>query len=109
MNKMNKLDSQKAMPAGSQGFVQILLVVGIVAALAVIGFVLYRQRMAVSNQTALTAPSAATGAQYSQGSAGAPQIQNASDLNKASASLDSTDTTQIDTQLNALNSASSGF
>ncbi len=78
-----------------KGFIQVLLILGIVAALAVAGFVLYTQKKNI-----LTAVPAQTTV--------AP-IQNANDLNSAAASLDSTDTTQLDTQLNQLNSSASTF
>lgn len=80
----------------SQGFVQILLIVGIVAALGVIGYVLFSKKISIQTPN------------FNLGSS-VPPIQNASDLNKASASLDSASTAQMDTELNALNQASSGF
>ena len=90
-----------------RGFVQILLIAGIAVAFAVIGYVFYRQGL-VNKIASIPVPGAYQ-AQYTQGQASAPQVQSGSDLNKASASLDSADTTRIDTELNALNQASSGF
>lgn len=76
-----------------KGIIQIILIIGIVAALAVIGYVLYSQRLnSLPAQYQAVAP-----------------IQNSKDLSGATTSLDASDVTQIDTELNALNSASSGF
>lgn len=90
-----------------KGFVQVLLIIGIAAAIAVIGYVFYRQSL-IGKVASVPVPSAYQ-AQYMQGQAGVGQIQNGRDLSKASASLESADTAQMDAQLNALNQASSGF
>lgn len=83
-----------------KGLIQIVLIIGIFAALAVIGYVLYSQRLNSLTGGSLYNPSSIQ--------AVAP-IQSSKDLSGASTSLDSTDVTQLDAQLNALNSASSGF
>lgn len=95
-----------------KGIVQILLVIGIVVVLGVIGYVLYSQKMNSLPKTSFYNP-AAVPTQYQttyqqSGQAVAP-IKNGSDLSSANTSLNSTDMTQLDTQLNALNTASSGF
>lgn len=95
-----------------KGFIQILLIIGIVAALGVIGYVFYTQSRNSLTNTSLYNPNAMPTqyqAQYNQSGQVVAPIQNGKDLNSASASLDSTDMTQIDTHLNALNSASAGF
>lgn len=83
-----------------KGFAQILLIVGIAAVVAVIGY-LVLSRKGISNIPYV-------GNNQPQTETVAP-IQSANDLNNASANLDSTDTTQIDAQLNQLDSASTGF
>lgn len=95
-----------------KGIIQIVLIIGIVAALAVIGYVLYSQKLNSLTNSNLYNPGSMP-AQYqgeykASGQAVAP-IKDGSDLNSASASLNSTDITQLDAQLNALNSVSSGF
>lgn len=95
-----------------KGLIQIVLIIGIVAALAVIGYVLYSQKLNSLTGGSLYNPSSIP-AQYqgqyeASGQAVAP-IQSSKDLSGASTSLDSTNMTQLDAQLNALNSASSGF
>lgn len=96
-----------------KGLVQYLLIIGIVAALGIIGYVLYSQRLSSPlTRSNLYNPQAVPTQyqiQYQQSGQAVAPIKNTTDLNSASGSLDSTDVTQIDTQLNALNSASSGF
>lgn len=100
------------MKTNQKGVIQIVLIIGIVAALAVIGYALYLKSKPSLSTTGVYNPSAVPSAyqtQYQQSGQAVAPINNASDLNSAAASLDSTDTTQMNTQLNALNSASSGF
>lgn len=95
-----------------KGFIQILLIIGIVAALGVIGYVFYTQSRTSLTNTSLYNPNAVPTqyqAQYNQSGQAVAPIQNSKDLKGAAASLDSTDMTQIDAHLNALNSASAGF
>lgn len=97
----------------NKGFVQVALVAGIVIALGVIGYILYFQKTNSSLMNSnLYNPQAVPSAfqdQYQASGQEVTAIKNANDLDSASASLDATGTTEIDTQLNALNSASSGF
>lgn len=79
---------------------------GIAAIVGVIGYIILTNSR--SSQIAAPVPSPYQ-AQYNQGAASANQVQSSSDLNAASQNLDSADTTQIDTQLKALDSASVGF
>ena len=92
----------------SQGFVQILLIGGVILALAVLGYVFYFRKLG-AKVSGLPSPNTGYSLQQTQPSAQIAPVQNANDLNKVSASLDAQDTTQIDSQLNQLNSASSGF
>lgn len=96
-----------------KGFAMVLLIVFVVvAALAVVGLVLYRQKLNSLTQNENVNQSAVPAqyqAQYQQSGQSVAPIQDANDLNSASASLDSTDTTQLDTQLNQLNSNASSF
>ena len=100
------------MKKNQKGVIQIILIIGIVAALAVIGYALYLKNKPTLSTTGIYNPSAVPSAyqnQYTQSGQAVAPIQNSSDLNSAAASLNSTDTTQLDTQLKALDSASSGF
>ncbi len=85
-----------------KGFIQILLIGGVIVVLAALGYIFYSQKMGVKVPNYSLQQTQPSEAQI------AP-VQNSSDLDKISASLDAQDTTQIDSQLNQLNSASSGF
>ncbi len=95
------------MKNNEKGLIQVLIAVGIVALVAFIGYMVYVQNL--NKQAAVSAVPSPYQAQYQQAGQTVGSIQNSADLNTASASLDSTNTTQLDTNLNALNSASSGF
>lgn len=95
-----------------KGIVQILLIVGIVAALGVIGYVIYNQRINSLVNSDLYNPNAVPTqyqSQYTQSGQAVAPIHDSKDLNSASGSLDNTDVSQIDVELKALNSASAGF
>lgn len=95
-----------------KGVIQILLIIGIVAALGVIGYVLYTQRMNTLPQTSFYNPKEVPTqyqTTYQQSGEAVAPINSGSDLNSTTTSLDSTDMTQIDAELNALDTASSGF
>lgn len=95
-----------------KGSMLIFLAVGIVIALGVIGYVLYGSKLGLGPKSNLYNPnSVPTQYQGSYNNSGQSvgTINSASDLDKASASLDAVDTAQMDTELKALNSASSGF
>lgn len=96
------------MKTNQKGIVQLLLVIGIVVALGVIGYAIYANNQTKTSLSKTKVPKAYQ-AQYQQSADSVAPIQNSSDLGKAAASLDTTSTTEIDTHLNALNSASSGF
>lgn len=85
----------------------MILVVGIVALLTFIGYMLYTQSLV--KQAAVSAIPSPYQAQYQQAGQAVVPVNDAAGLSSASTTLDSTDTAQLDTQLNALNSASSGF
>lgn len=104
----NMKNNQKAMPAGRQGIIQALLVIGILAVLTFIGYILYAQKIQ-KQQAAVSAIPSPYQVQYQQAGQAVAPIKDTTDLNSASTSLDSADITQLDTHLNALNSASSGF
>lgn len=95
-----------------QGLIQILLVIGIVAALGVIGYTIYSQKVNSLSQTGVynpqTLPTSYKATSQESGQVIAP-VNNNEDLNSVSANLDTTDITQIDSELGALDSASSGF
>lgn len=86
----------------------MILVIGIVAILTFIGYLLYTQRM--SNQKlGISAVPSPYQTQYQEAGKAVAPIDDTSSLNSAAASLDTADINQLDTHLNALNSASSGF
>lgn len=82
------------MNKNQKGSTAILILVAI-AVVAVIAYFLLTQKGKVT-----TVPT--TGQNY-------PAIQSNSDLNKAASNLDSTDTKEMDSQLNQLSSDSSSF
>lgn len=86
-----------------KGFIQIVLIAVLLLAIAGVGAYYYfvvKPGKVVPVNTSL-AP------QYQQAAQNVAPINNANDLNSASANLDGTDTTQIDSQLNQLNSDAS--
>lgn len=93
------------MPLVRQGFIQIILVLAIVAVLGIIGYLLYVQKQDLK----VTAVPSPYQAQYTEAGNSVTPVENSSDLDGAAASLDAEDTAQIDAELNKLNSASSGF
>lgn len=95
-----------------KGFMAVLLILVVVAILAVAGFALYTQKKSSLTQGGSYNPAAVPTqyqGQYQQSGQAVTPIKNANDLNSASTSLDSTDTTQLDTQLNQLNTSGSSF
>lgn len=99
------MKNQKAMPAGRQGFIQIILVLAIVAVLGVVGYLLY-----VQNQSPeVSAVPSAYQAQYTEAGNAVTSVENSSDLSNAAASLDAEDMAQIDAELKLLDSSLAGF
>lgn len=92
-----------------KGFIQILLIGAVVVALAVAGYWFYSQKFGSRTGMGSLGSNYLLQTQNQPASDQVAPVQNAGDLNKVSASLDAQDTTQIDSQLNQLNSASSGF
>lgn len=91
-----------------KGLIQVLVVVAVVAVLTFVGYMLYVQKMQKARVTVAPVPSAYQMSYQQAGQTVAP-VTSTTDLKTASSTLDATDTTQIDAQLNQLNSASSGF
>lgn len=81
-----------------------MLIIGIVLLLGVIGYLVVFQP-----KTGNVARNTQTPIETSQPSATTAPIQNSDDLNTVSASLDSTDSTQLDAELNKLESETSSF
>lgn len=96
------------MKTNQKGIIQLLLIIGIVIALGVIGYAIFAKNQSKTSISNIPVPTAYQ-TQYQQSVDSVAPIQNSSDLGKAAANLDATSTTEIDTSLNALNSASSGF
>ena len=84
------------MKNNQKGFAPILLI-AIIAVVAVTGYLLFvnKGNIAITPSNTVTTQN--------------QQIQNDNDLNAAANDLDNTDTGQIDTQLNQLNSEASAF
>ncbi len=103
------MQKQKAMPAGRQGFIQILLLALVLFIIAGVGGYYYfnnKQSSAVPLNTSITPEFQAD---YKQAVKDAPSVVKASDLKSVSASLDSTDLNQIDSELKLLSADSSTF
>lgn len=105
---MKKIKNQK-------GFISIIIPIAVLALVALIvisGYFLVRRISNKNlttqiNQTIPTATmSSETQSSYNQGAKEVQAIQSSNDLSKTGADLDATDTTQLDTQLNQLNSES---
>lgn len=96
-----------------KGFIMVVLaVLAVIAALAVIGYGFYTKNKSFLTQTgssSQTPVAVQNKNQNKQAVKTAAPIQNASDLDSVSTSLDSTDTTQLDIQLDLLNSSTSSF
>lgn len=96
------------METNQKGIIQLLLVIGIVVALGVIGYAIFAKNQTKISLSKISVPTAYQ-MQYQQSANSVAPIQNSADLGKAANSLDAASTAEIDTHLNALNSASSGF
>ena len=96
-----------------KGFIIVVLtVLVVVAALAVIGYGFYIKNKSFLMQTgsgSQTPVAVQNKDQNKQAVKTAAPIQNAGELDSVSTGLDSTDTTQLDTQLDLLNSGTSSF
>ncbi len=89
------------------GFIQIILILGIIAALALIGYLLITPKK-ISVIPSYTSQPYSTPATETQNPE-VGSIKTNKDLNNSSNSLDELDTAQIDAQLNLLESESSSF
>lgn len=95
-----------------KGSILIFLAVGILIALGVIGYVLYGSKLGLTPKSNLYNPNSVPvqyQGSYNESGQSVEAINSSGDLDKASASLDATDTTQLDAELKALDSASSGL
>ncbi len=82
------------------GFIIQFLLIGIVLAIGLIAFAVYQNFTAAPPYTI----------QDNAGIQNAPEeVKNSQDLNSSAAFLDATDTTQIDAELNQLDSLSTSF
>jgi len=89
------------------GFIQIILILGIVIVLGMIGYLLITPKKVAVNSIPSVQPVAAPVSETSNPEVGS--IKTSKDLNTSSQSLDDLDTAQIDAQLNLLESESSSF
>ena len=102
MNSQTKKTNQ-------QGLVQILLILGIVAAVGVIGYVLFNQSKIKKESLKIVNVPEAYKSQYQESSDQVTQINDSGDLAKTSETLEVTDTTEIDSELSQLDSDLSSF
>ncbi len=96
------------MKNSQKGITQILLVIGIVALLAFIGYLFYTQSVQQQKITISEVPSPYQ-VQYQKAGEEVAPVKDSSDLTSVDATLDATDITELDTSLNALGSATAGF
>jgi flagellar basal body-associated protein FliL len=92
-----------------KGFIQILAVALVILAAAAVGLYYYVGLKPKSTATVNSNIDPQYQASYQEGASGVAPINNNSDLDKASADLNASDTAQIDAELNALSSDASGF
>ena len=88
------------MKTNQKGFAAVLIIIAVVAVIAVAAVFLLTQKGGLSTFVG-------TGPQ--QTAQNVPAINNPSDLNAASSNLDNTDTTQLDKEMNQLNTDISSF
>jgi flagellar basal body-associated protein FliL len=95
------MQKQKAMPFGRQGFIQIILPVLVLLIIAGVGVYYY---FVVKPGRILTNTGIVPQYQqdYQQSANSVATVKSGADLNTVSADLDSSDLTQIDTELNSL-------
>lgn len=103
------MKKQNAIPAGRQGFIQILLLALVLFIIAGVGGYYYFGNRENSNVPLNTSITPEFQADYKASAGSVPLIVKASDLKSASASLDATDLTQIDSELKLLSADSSSF
>ncbi|QQG42114.1 MAG: hypothetical protein HYV90_02250 [Candidatus Woesebacteria bacterium] len=96
------------MKNNQKGIIQLLLVIGIVAVLTFIGYLLYTQNMQKQKISVSAVPSPYQ-VQYQKAGDEVAPVKDSSDLTSVDATLDATDITELDTSLNALGSATAGF
>jgi len=92
-----------------KGFLQLIIILVVAAALVVMGYAVLNKNKLNKTPVAQATVPPQYQAQYNEGRQEAPSVKTKSDLDVAAKSLDDTDTTEINTMLNQLNSASSGF
>lgn len=92
-----------------KGFIQILLIIGVVVVLAVFGYLFYSKNMGAKVSSLLKSENNFTSQQDQLSDVQVDQINDPKDLDTVSTVLDAQDTTQIDYQLSQLDSISSGF
>lgn len=90
------------MENNQKGFAQVILVIGILVALGVIGFVLYKQNSEKLSFQKDTYVPAAYQSQYDESANSIPSVESSEDLSKVDTTVEATDTTQLDTDLNSL-------
>lgn len=93
------------MKNNQRGIVQIILVVGVLALLAFAGYYFYVQKQ----KSEVSEVPSAYQAQYEEAGRGVEAVEGSGDLDALLKDLDKESAAGIDTELDALDAASSGF
>ncbi len=97
------------MKNNNKGFAQLILIVGIVLAVSVIGFVIYKQNTAKQAMQKETYVPEAYQNQYNESANSVETVETSEDLVKVDSTIEATDTTQLDTDLNSLDADLASF
>lgn len=97
------------MKTNQKGIVQIVLIVGILIALSIVGFVLYNQKQLKDQASQITSVPDSYKSEYQQSASEVTPINNPDDLDNAQTALEASDTTEIDAELKSLDTDLSSF
>ena len=97
------------MKTNQKGIVQIVLIVGILIALSIVGFVLYNQKQLKDQALQITNVPDSYKSEYQQSASEVTPINNSDDLDNAQTALEASDTTEIDAELKSLDTDLSSF
>ena len=97
------------MKTNQKGIVQIVLVVGILLAIGVIGFVMYNQQQLKNESARTTSVPEAYKVDYQQSSNEVTAINSSEDLTSTTNTLETSNTTEIETELKSLDSDLAAF
>lgn len=97
------------MKTNQKGVIQIVLVVGILIAIGVIGFVMYNQKQLKDLSSKVTNVPDAYKSDYQQSSDEVTLINDSEDLTIVDTTLETSNTTEIETELKSLDSDLAAF